>query len=141
MQNAKKIAKKEQIQLIIIDGSPGIGCPVIASIAGVDAALVVTEPTLSGLHDLKRVISLLDHFKVKPFVCINTYDINSRNTEIILNFSKENNVAMVGLIPYEPQVTKAMVNGKTIVEQSPELDVSKAIKNTRDKLMDLLEVE
>jgi MinD superfamily P-loop ATPase len=140
-QNAKTITKKEQIQLIIIDGSPGIGCPVIASIAGVDAALVVTEPTLSGVHDLKRVISLLDHFKVKPFVCINIYDINPSNSEFIRNFCKENNIAVVGLIPYDPQVTKAMVNGKTIVEQSPELEVSKAIKNTWNKLTGLLEVE
>ena len=78
-QNAKNIAITQKLDVIIIDGSPGIGCPVIASITGVDAALVVTEPTLSGIHDLKRVLGLLNHFKVTPFVCINMYDINPSN--------------------------------------------------------------
>jgi MinD superfamily P-loop ATPase len=82
-QNAKNTAITEKLDIILIDGSPGIGCPVIASITGVDAALVVTEPTLSGIHDLKRVLGLLNHFKVAPFVCINMYDINPSNTEKI----------------------------------------------------------
>ncbi|NLE03544.1 MAG: 4Fe-4S binding protein, partial [Crenarchaeota archaeon] len=69
-QNAKKIAEQKNYNLILIDGSPGVGCPVIASISGVDAALVVTEPTLSGIHDLERILALLNHFKIKPFVCI-----------------------------------------------------------------------
>jgi len=72
-QNAKLLAEKEGSNLIIIDGPPGIGCPVIASVTGVDAGLVVTEPTMSGIHDLKRALQLLEHFNVQPFVCVNTY--------------------------------------------------------------------
>ncbi|MGD0645254.1 MAG: (4Fe-4S)-binding protein [Candidatus Bathyarchaeia archaeon] len=123
-QNAKILAEKESCGLIIIDGSPGIGCPVIASITGVDAALVVTEPTLSGIHDLERVLKLLDHFNVAPFVCINMYDVNTGNTNEILSFCKENGIEVVGTIPFSSEVTQAMVNGKTIVEYSPESSVA-----------------
>ncbi len=140
-QNAKSIAEKENINLIVIDGSPGIGCPVIASIAGVDAALVVTEPTMSGIHDLKRVLNLLDHFKVKPFVCINMYDINPSNTDIILSFCKENNVEVVGTISFNPQITEAMVNEKTIIEYSPTSAVSKEIESAWYKMIKFLGVE
>ena len=128
-QNAKILAEKENLDLIIIDGSPGIGCPVIASITGVDAALVVTEPTLSGIHDLERILKLLEHFNVVPFVCINMYDINSGNTNKILNFCRENVAEVVGIIPFSLEVTQAMVNGKTIVEYSPESSVAEEITN------------
>jgi MinD superfamily P-loop ATPase len=123
-QNAKILAEKEKRDLIIIDGSPGIGCPVIASITGVDAALVVTEPTLSGIHDLERVLKLLDHFNVAPFVCVNMYDVNADNTNKILSFCGENRIDVVGIIPFSSEVTQAMVNGKTIVEYSPESSVT-----------------
>ena len=137
-QNAKILAEKEKCNLIIIDGSPGIGCPVIASITGVDAALVVTEPTLSGIHDLERVLQLLDHFNVAPFVCINMYDVNTSNTNKILSFCKENRIEVVGIIPFSPEVTEAMVNGKTIVEYSPISGVSDEIKNMWNKMSEFL---
>jgi MinD superfamily P-loop ATPase len=136
-QNAKIVAEKENSDLIIIDGSPGIGCPVIASITGVDTGLVVTEPTLSGIHDLERVLQLLNQFKVTPFVCVNMYDINMDNTEKILNFCRENNVKVVGRIPFSPKVTEAMVNGKTILEYSPRSAVAKEIANTWKKISNL----
>jgi len=128
-QNAKILAEKENSDLIIIDGSPGIGCPVIASITGVDAGLVVTEPTLSGIHDLERVLRLLEHFHVAPFVCVNMYDINRDNAEKILRFCGENGVEVVGQIPFSPKVTEAMVNGKSIMEYSPKGAVAKEIEN------------
>jgi MinD superfamily P-loop ATPase len=128
------LAEKEKRDLIIIDGSPGIGCPVIASITGVDAALVVTEPTLSGIHDLERVLKLIDHFNVAPFVCINMYDINADNTNKILSFCKEKGTDVVGIIPFNPEVTQAMVNGKTIVEYSPESNVAEEITNMWRKM-------
>ena len=137
-QNAKILAEKEKCNLIIIDGSPGIGCPVIASITGVDAALVVTEPTLSGIHDLERVLQLLDHFNVAPFVCINMYDVNTSNTNKILSFCKENRIEVVGIIPFSPEVTQAMVNGKTIVEYSPKSCVAEEIKNMWNKMSEFL---
>jgi MinD superfamily P-loop ATPase len=133
-QNAKILAQKESRDLIIIDGSPGIGCPVIASVTGVDAALVVTEPTMSGIHDLERVLKLLDHFNVIPFVCINMYDVNVSNTAEILGFCSENRIEVAGVIPFSAEVTQAMVNGKTIVEYSPESGISQEIKNMWNKM-------
>ncbi len=139
-QNARILAGKENCDLIIIDGSPGIGCPVIASVTGVDAALVITEPTLSGIHDLERVIKLLDHFHVTPFVCINMYDVNVSNTNKILDFCKENGADVVGVIPFNPEVTQAMVNGKTIVEYSPTGAVTEEIVKMWNKLSKNIEV-
>lgn len=133
-QNAKILAKKESLDLIIIDGSPEIGCPVIASVTGVDAGLVVTEPTLSGIHDLKRVVQLMNHFKVTPFVCVNMYDVNTDNTNKILTFCDENKIDAVGNIPFNPEVTKAMVNGKTIIENFPAGNVAEEINNIWKKL-------
>ena len=138
-QNAKILAEKEKRDLIIIDGSPGIGCPVIASITGVDAALVVTEPTLSGIHDLERILKLLDHFNVAAFVCINMYDVNTGNTNKILSFCKENGIEVVGIIPFSFEITQAMVNGKTIVEYSPESNVAEEIMKMWEKMSHILQ--
>ena len=133
-QNAKLLAEKERNNLIIIDGPPGIGCPVIASVTGVDAGLVVTEPTMSGIHDLERALGLLRHFNVRPLVCVNMYDVNEENTNKISRFCEENGVEVVGSIPFNPVVTEAMVNGKAIMEYSPECDVAKEIKAIWSKL-------
>lgn len=137
-QNAKVISEKEGASLIIIDGPPGIGCPVMASVTEVDASLIVTEPTLSGIHDLKRVMQLLQHFNVKPLVCVNMYDINIGNTEKILRFCRENDVEVVGKIPFSPDVTDAMVNGATVIEYSPQSTVSKEIENAWKKIAILI---
>jgi MinD superfamily P-loop ATPase len=128
-QNARILSEKENSDLIIIDGPPGIGCPVIASVTGVDVGLVVTEPTMSGIHDFQRALQLLEHFSVTPLVCVNMDDINRDNTEKILRFCKENSVEVAGRIPFNPKVTEAMVNGKTIMEYSPESDVAKEIEH------------
>ncbi len=126
-QNARKLAEKENSDLIIIDGPPGIGCPVIASVTGVDAGLVITEPTMSGIHDLKRALQLLRHFNVRPLVCVNVYDINQSNTDEILSFCRKDGVEVVGKIVFDPVVTEAMVNGKTVMEHAPESIVAKEI--------------
>jgi len=133
-QNSKRLAKRENSDLIIIDGPPGIGCPVIASVAGVDAGFVVTEPTMSGIHDLKRTLQLLEHFKVTPFVCVNMYDINVDNTEEIMGFCRENSVEVVGKISFSPKVTEAMVKGKTIIECFPQEVVAKEIERVWEKI-------
>ena len=125
--NAKIKSEKENNNLIIIDGPPGIGCPVIASVTGADVGLVVTEPTMSGIHDLQRALQLIAHFNVTPLVCVNMCDINKDNTDKILRFCEENSIEVVGRIPFDLKVTEAMVNGKTIVEYSPESDVAKEI--------------
>jgi MinD superfamily P-loop ATPase len=140
-QNAKILCEKEKRDLIIIDGSPGIGCPVIASISGVDAALVVTEPTLSGIHDLERILKLLNHFNVTPFVCVNMYDVNVDNTNRVLSFCRENGICIAGVVPFDSIVTQAIVNGKTVVEYSPESGVSEEIKSMWKKLAAFLDFE
>jgi len=117
-KNAKKIAEKQKKDLIIIDGSPGIGCPVIASIGGADLALIITEPTVSGIHDLKRILAVAEHFKVKPAVCINKHDINQQKTREIEKYCTKNKIKMVGKIPYNQDFIKAMTEGKTIIEHS-----------------------
>ena len=115
-QQARLIAEKEKRDYIIIDGPPGIGCPVISSISGVDLVLAVTEPTLSGIHDLERILGVARHFNVPAMVCINKSDINRENAERIKIYCQKNRISVAGEIPYDPIVTKAMVAGKTIVE-------------------------
>jgi MinD superfamily P-loop ATPase len=133
-QTAQQIAEDRGKRLVLIDGPPGIGCPAIASLSGVDTALVVVEPTLSGIHDLKRVLLLLDHFKIVPLVCINKYDINPQNTGEIREFCSENSIDLVGAIPFDGAVTKAMVAGSTVVEYAPDSLAGKEIVKTWDIL-------
>lgn len=136
--NARQIAEEKNLDLILIDGPPGIGCPVIASVTGVDAGLVVTEPTMSGIHDLDRALQLLNHFNILPLVCINQYDINRKNTEKIVKFCEKNKVEVAGKISFDPTVTEAMVAGKTIVEHSPENKVSQEIKTAWKRVLSVL---
>jgi len=126
-RNAEELASKGDYDLILIDGSPGIGCPVIASLTGVDLAVIIVEPTMSGLHDLERVLDLTNHFKITSGVCINFYDINEENTEKIAAFCAERGVPILGKIPFDPSVTKAMVSGKPVVECFPASPASKQI--------------
>jgi len=117
-ENAKKIAEEKNKNLIIIDGPPGIGCPVISSISGVDLVLVVTEPTLSAIHDLERILGVAHHFNIPAVVCINKYDINKDNTEKIEQYCKNNDIQVVGKLPYDTVVTEAMVHEKNVIEFS-----------------------
>ncbi|MGQ9799288.1 MAG: nucleotide-binding protein [Ignavibacterium sp.] len=135
---AREIAKKENIDKVIIDGSPGIGCPVISSITGSYAGIVVTEPTVSGVHDLKRILELMEHFRVKPFVCVNKFDINEEKTEEIEEFCKERGIEVVGRIPFDPIVTDAMVNGEPVVKYAPQSEVSKNIKKIWERILESL---
>jgi len=116
--NAKALAERYGKEMVLIDGPPGIGCPVIASLGGVDLALIVTEPTLSGIHDLKRVAGVSRHFGIPSAVCINKYDLNEGNTREIEEYCQKNEIKMVGKITFDPIVTKAMVAGKPVVEFS-----------------------
>ncbi len=108
-------------ELIIIDGSPGIGCPVIASITGVDLVLLVTEPTLSGIHDLKRILKTVQRFEVPVLACINKYDLNQGKTNQIMEYCQQEKISLVGKIPFDPRVITAINSGQTIVtdEASP----------------------
>ncbi len=110
------LAAGENKEYLIIDGPPGIGCPVIASLAGVDAALVVTEPTVSGLHDLERVIALCRHFGVSPAVCINRYDLEERQSEGIEAYCTQESIAFAGKIPFDRRFVLALLQGMPVVE-------------------------
>lgn len=113
---ARILAKKNNKDLIIIDGPPGIGCPVISSITGVDLVLIVTEPTKSGIHDLKRILGVSNHFNIPSIVCINKCDINRAQSKSIQKYCRENNIPVGGLIPYDISFTKAMIKGESIIE-------------------------
>jgi len=115
-QNARSIAERENHEYIITDGPPGIGCPVISSLSGTDLALLVTEPTLSGIHDLERVLGVCRHFGVPALVCVNKYDINEDNTRRIEQYCTGQGVDMVSKIPVDNMVTEAMVRGIPVVE-------------------------
>jgi MinD superfamily P-loop ATPase len=126
-QNAKRLAEDGGHDLVLVDGPPGIGCPVIASLADIDKGLVVVEPTLSGIHDLERALGLLEHFKVEPLVCVNKWDLNEENTGAIMRFCSKIKVDVVGLVPFDQTVTRAMVAGKPVVEYTPHSAASMAI--------------
>lgn len=115
-QVGKEIADGKHLDYVIIDGPPGIGCPVIASLSGVDCALVVTEPTLSGLHDAQRVMEVAQHFKIPVKLAVNKYDLNPAMTEKIERFCQDKNVPVIGKIAFDKSVVQALVEGKTIVE-------------------------
>ena len=123
-------------ELAIIDGSPGIGCPVIASVSGVDMVLIVAEPSLSGISDLGRIIKTAQGFGVMIAVCVNKFDLNIKNTEMIEKLCQEQGIPFLGRVPYDPQAVKIVNSGKTIVDQdSPASD---GIKLIYDKVRKLL---
>lgn len=137
-QNAKKLANEGGHGLVLVDGPPGIGCPVIASLADIDFGLVVVEPTLSGIHDLKRALELLDHFKVEALVCVNKHDLNDGNTADIEEFCDRIGVDVVGRVPFDPKVTEAMVAGLPVVEFAPNSPASVAINTLWGRLSSIL---
>jgi len=115
---AKTLAAQRELDLIIIDGSPGIGCPVIASITGADLVLIVTEPTLSGLHDFGRATELARHFGIKTLVCVNKWDLNAELTAEIETNARRIGVETVTRIRYDRAVTEAQINGQAVVEHT-----------------------
>jgi MinD superfamily P-loop ATPase len=117
-QNAKLMAERENLDYIITDGPPGIGCPVISSLSGANLALLVTEPTLSGIHDLERVIGVCRHFGVPVLVCINKYDLNEENTSRIESYCGSEGIEVAAKIPFDNVITEAIVEGLPVVEYS-----------------------
>ena len=113
---AQKVALHRQKSLIVIDGPPGVGCPVIASVTGTSLALVITEPTVSGEHDLDRVLRLTEHFRVPTAICVNKWDVNPSMAERIERKALERGAAVAGRVRYDEQVTSAQLHGKAAVE-------------------------
>ena len=132
-REAKKLAEEKNLDLILTDGPPGVGCPVIAAVGGASGVLIVTEPTVSGKHDMERVVRLAAHFNIPAMVCINKFDLNIDLTRDIENFAEKKGLPCLGLIPFDPIFTKAMVQGQTIFEYNMESEAGKAVKQTWEK--------
>ncbi len=129
----EEMAAKLNIRKAIIDGSPGTGCPVIASLTGADYALVVTEPTVSGIHDLKRILDVVNFFKLRSGIVVNKYDLNKGKTDEIKNLSVEYNAEFLGMIPYDKAITEAQVKGLALVEYTKN-DTTKKIEEIWKKI-------
>lgn len=131
---AKAIAVKTDTELILTDGPPGVGCPVIAAIGNANAVLVVTEPSVSGIHDLKRILALAEHFHVPAMVCVNKYDLNKDLTADIKAYTRDSHATIMGQIPFDTAITHAMVQAQTILEYNPVSETSQAIQQIWKKV-------
>jgi MinD superfamily P-loop ATPase len=119
-QHGRLLAQDESRELLIVDGPPGIGCPVISASAGADLALLVTEPTVSGVHDLDRILGTVTHFRVPALVLINKADVNPVQTANIEAYCREHGIELVGKLPYDDAVTRAMVQGQPVTVYEPD---------------------
>ncbi len=136
---AKRIAEEKGLGLVITDGPPGIGCPVISSLSGATLALIVTEPTLSGIHDMERVIGVCNHFSVPVLVCVNKYDINQKNTLQIESMCDDLGIEVIAKIPFDNIVTEALIQGQSVVEYS-DGEVSQKIRSMWESIMNVVAV-
>lgn len=139
-QEAKKIAEKKGLDLILTDGPPGVGCPVIAAMGQASAVLIISEPTVSGLHDMERVGQLADHFKIPAMVCINKYDLNPDQALKIEALAQKNNMAIVGRIPFDKAFTHAMIKAQTIFEYDNQSQAAKHVRQVWDAVFSNPEV-
>jgi MinD superfamily P-loop ATPase len=128
-QEARKLAGDRNMGLILTDGPPGVGCPVIASMGGASAVLIVTEPTVSGKHDMERVAQLAAHFNIPALICVNKFDLNLELTQEIENYAGEKGIACLGRIPFDPVFTKAMIQAQTILEYNTGSKAGQAVKD------------
>lgn len=139
-QHGRDLASEIGAKLVLIDGPPGIGCPVISATTGVDMALLVVEPTVSGVHDLKRVLSTTEHFGVPALVAINKADLNVKRSDEVAAFCDERNVELVGRIPYNTAVTEAMVQGQPVTAYT-DGSISEALRRIWDRVKMRLALE
>lgn len=133
-QEGKKLAEEKGLDILITDGPPGVGCPVIASMGGADAALIVAEPSVSGKHDMERVAQLAAFFRVPAMLCVNKFDLNPGMGEAMEGFAEEKDIKVLGRIPFDSAFTKGMVEGKTIMEFDEDSEGFKAVKMIWEKL-------
>lgn len=134
-EKAIQTAKENGLENIILDGPPGIGCPVISTITGVDKVVIVTEPTISGLHDMQRTVEIVQKFSLLAFVIINKYDLNSDMSNQIEDWCKQNRITIAGLLPFDKQMVEAMIMGKSITEFNPYNEINKEIKIIWNKII------
>jgi MinD superfamily P-loop ATPase len=138
-REARKLAEEKNLDLILTDGPPGVGCPVIASIGGASAVLIVTEPTVSGKHDMERVAQLAAHFKIPAMICVNKFNLNLELTRQIENYAIEKGLSCLGRVPFDSIFTKAMVQAQTIFEYDDQSTIGGAIRGTWQRLAEKLE--
>jgi MinD superfamily P-loop ATPase len=127
-QQARQLGLDTGVDLIIVDGPPGVGCPVIAASSGIDLVLIVSEPTIAGIHDLGRILEMTQHFRLSALVCINKADIYPQGTDQIIRFCDMNQVKVVGKVPYDVAVTEAMISGQPVTVYQPDAPASQALR-------------
>jgi len=134
-QKAQELGQELEIEKLIIDGAPGIGCPVIASASGASAVILVTEPSLSGLHDLERILGVVEHFRIPAYLVINKADLSEDMSQRIRVFAAEHDLPVLGEIPFDQRVTEAMVAGQSVVE-TDKGPASEAMKRIFERFKD-----
>lgn len=139
-KQGRGLAKETEARLLLVDGPPGIGCPVISASSGADVVLMVVEPTVSGVHDLERVLRTAEHFGVPALVAINKADLNVRRSDDIAAFCDREGVELVGRIPYDTTVTEAMVEGKPVTAYANG-DVSESLRGIWRRVKRRLDLE
>jgi MinD superfamily P-loop ATPase len=133
-RQAQELAEKNGQDITLIDGSPGIGCPVIATVSGIKLGVIVTEPTMSGIHDMERVMTLLERFRVHTMVIVNKYDLNPENTNRIEQICIEKGADFLGTIPFDSVTTESMVAAKTLPEFVPDHRITQLLKSMWSKI-------
>jgi MinD superfamily P-loop ATPase len=133
-KKAQELAKETISKIIIIDGPPGIGCPVISSLTGAGKAIIVAEPTLSGFCDMKRIVELIENYRIKPYVIINKYDLNANISDQINDWCFQRGIIVAGKIPFDENIVKAMLHCKSIVEWMPKSETSVIIGTIWNKI-------
>jgi len=139
-QHARLAALDRNFPLLLVDGPPGIGCPVISALSGADLALVVAEPTASGVHDMQRIVETAAHFCIPVLICINKADLYPDGVQQIESFCREQTLELVGSIPFDEAVTKAMMHGHPVTAYRPGSPSSKKIIKIWHRLVDLLAI-
>jgi MinD superfamily P-loop ATPase len=137
-QQARLLSLDSGAELVLVDGPPGIGCPVISAAAGADLALIVTEPSVAGIHDMERVLELTRHFHLPSLVCINKIDIYLEGARQIQDYCRQNHIEVVGSIPFDATITQAMVNGEPVTAYQPASPASLALVELWQTVVDRL---
>ena len=134
-KETRQLAEERGLELILTDGPPGIGCPVIAAIGGATALVIVVEPTVSGIHDMERVVDLAAHFKVPGMVIVNKFDLNVKMTETIEKLAVKRNIVVLGRVPFDPVFTRSMVQGQTLFEYGAETPTRQVVRDIWAKIV------
>ncbi len=133
-----EVATDKGISTVLIDGSPGIGCPVIATVTGIKLGVIVTEPTIAGIHDMQRVAELLGRFRVKITVIINKFDLNDENTKAIERYCRDNDIEILGKIKFDTVMTRSMVAVQTLPEYAPDHEITRLLRSIWERILELL---